>query len=435
MRILHQPCLAALLLFLAAVPLVSRPAEASHYRGAVIAWCPSPQADGSLQVWFYVQVTYEGDAYLGYPTLETFHFGDGTSAQMTLRAFALHAAQPHGWFDSEGIVGHLYAPGATPVEAGLETCCRSNGALGSFDLNDRSFGPFHVKVRIEADPSTICANYIANPNVEWVSGGIGNTFEIGVQPGDHNPQTCRLATEAEVGGGPLAELLTVDPETCVLTWTPVSGDPEKLWTTQVRVTQEGVGESTVDLMLGLDADKPICKLQRIDSSQPVRAYVLVHDPRSGLRDIFVTQAVNTQVQVPSFQYGDAVPLTVVATKIQQGVSSRFQLRVVDVAFNQIECDPILTEVVRENGQPERHTYTDIPPEEHLVTVYNGDPGLRNLAVEVNGRRFEMAGLRPREERTIDVASAITPRVRSTFTLIARGQPGGSALVLIADGGQ
>ena len=56
--------------------------------------------------------------------------------------------------------------------------------------------------------------------------------------------------------------------------------------------------------------------------------------------------------------------------------------------------PVLTQEVRENGKPESSTYAGIPPEEHVVTVYNGDPGPRMLAIDINGKKFKMTGLRP-----------------------------------------
>jgi hypothetical protein len=128
-----------------------------------------------------------------------------------------------------------------------------------------------------------------------------------------------------------------------------------------------------------------------------------------------------------------VPLTVVGTKIDQSKSSRLELLVTDLAGNETACDPVFTEVVRETGRPERHVYTGIPAAERFVTVLNGDPGLGALAVEVNGRKFQMTGLRPGEERTLDVGSAVSSGETSTVALTAHGKPGGSAVVMIWDG--
>ena len=194
-----------------------------------------------------------------------------------------------------------------------------------------------------------------------------------------------------------------------------------------------VASTPVDFLLGLDAARPACRVQSIDPGPPTRLDVFVQDLRSGLAGIQILESANATVAIPSFQPGTNEPLIVTGTKINQALSSRVRLRVTDLAGNVVDCDPVLTQEVREAGKPESSTYAGIPPEEHVVTVYNGDPGLRMLEVDVNGRKFNLTGLRPGEERTLDVASAITPGRDSTFTLTAHGKPGGSAGVMIWDG--
>ncbi|HYO14125.1 MAG TPA: hypothetical protein VE685_13095 [Thermoanaerobaculia bacterium] len=415
----------ATLLFLltSAFLLDSLPARAFHLRGARIWWCANaPESDGRVRVDFSIEVAYEGSPGL---TSETFHFGDGTSTSFLLEPAAIHS----GWYVGRGTLAHHYAPGTT-VEARLETCCRIDGTNG-LGLNNGPSGPLTVKVQLELR-NPFCADPIINPYVRWLSGGLGDTFEI---PNNVSGgwDACRLPTPAEMGGVPQPDGLTIDPATCVLTWTPVSGDPAKVWATQVRVSEDGVGDSAFDFLLGFDADRPLCRVDRIEPGPPTRVHVLVHDPRSGLQSILVTEAVNTTVQVPPFTEGDTVPRTVVGTKVQQNQSSRLELLVRDVAGNVTACDPILTEVVRATGRPERHVYAGIPAAERFVTVLNGDPGLHALAVEVNGRKFQMTGLRPGEERTLDVGSQGPPEGTSTFSLTAHGKPGGSAVVMIWDG--
>lgn len=56
-----------------------------------------------------------------------------------------------------------------------------------------------------------------------------------------------------------------------------------------------------------------------------------------------------------------------------------------------------------------------------------------LAIDVNGKKFKMTGLRPGEARSLDVASAVTPGMGLIFTLTAHGEPGGGAAVMIWDG--
>jgi len=49
---------------------------------------------------------------------------------------------------------------------------------------------------------------------------------------------------------------------------------------------------------------------------------------------------------------------------------------------------------------------------------------------VNGRIFEVAGLKDGESRTISVASAMQPGDANTIAVEARGRPGGTADVVI-----
>jgi hypothetical protein len=82
------------------------------------------------------------------------------------------------------------------------------------------------------------------------------------------------------------------------------------------------------------------------------------------------------------------------------------------------------------GKPVSVSLEHIPAAEHYVTVYNGAPGLKDLDVVVNGHKFKVAGLGDKQEKTIDVASAMVAGKGNTITLTARGKPGGSATVTI-----
>lgn len=90
------------------------------------------------------------------------------------------------------------------------------------------------------------------------------------------------------------------------------------------------------------------------------------------------------------------------------------------------------EISRDTGKPVAHTFTGIPNAKSKVTVYNGNPGITNVALTVNEKRLEMAGLKDGEERTIDVSSAMVAGNNNTIILESRGKPGGNAVVLIHD---
>jgi hypothetical protein len=406
-------------------------ARAAHEIGANIWFCDGDPVD------FSVAVSYDNAAHhpLGYQTVETFHFGDGTSAPVTLTATELHPGPAGGWYLAEGEISHHYPLGNGTFQAGIEVCCRPTGAGGTFDLNNRRGGTLRAAVTVDPGAGG-CPNSLLTPPVLWLRGSVGEMIEFGMGIHDHDPFQCRLVSDAEAGGGPTPAGMTVDPDTCGVIWTP-SGDPAKMWTAQVQEERGGTdhASSLVDFLVGLDAAPALCRVDRIDPGPPVRLHIAVQDERSGLDWIAVTQAQNATVALPPFSPGEVGMLDVVATKLDASQGSRVELLVADTAGNQRRCDPILTDELRAPGTPVRHTWTGVPAAEQTVTVTNGDPGLNHLEIEVNGRKFQLTGLAAGEERTLDVSSAVDPRRTSTFTLTARGRPGGRAAVLIWDGGE
>jgi hypothetical protein len=159
--------------------------------------------------------------------------------------------------------------------------------------------------------------------------------------------------------------------------------------------------------------------------------ITVRDSDSGLATINITAAQNATVSVPSFTTGTKDPVVITATKIDQTQSSTIVVQSIDRCGNVSENDPTMVEVVREAGKPVSQTFVEIPKAENRVDVFNGDPGVTNLSINVNGKTFELAGLRQNERRTLNVSSAMR-NGSNTVTITARGAPGGAALVLISD---
>ena len=77
--------------------------------------------------------------------------------------------------------------------------------------------------------------------------------------------------------------------------------------------------------------------------------------------------------------------------------------------------------------------TNVPTAEHVVTVYNGNPGLATVTVKVNGKQFVMSSLKAGEKRNIDIASAVLPGDKNAISLSATGASNGTAMVVIWDG--
>lgn len=427
------------------------PVEASHcsgfYRGAKIEWCWSPPGENVSHYFsFHIEAAFQSNGFdqVGDTFEETFFFGDGTSEEVTFTITEVHdvGVPELSWFLAKAtILHHHYLFEPSFAWAGLSTCFRF-GDAGSELLNNRNGAPFEVRTLVYVNGDELCSPDAVFPKIVWLSGGLGDTFEIplAVEAGFlREPVYCRFATDAEAGGGPNPDGMTLDPVTCTITWTPTTGDPNRFWTTQVqaeRYFSHGaflVATTPIDFLLGLDEARPICVLQSTEPGPPARINVQAQDVRSGIARVEILEAVNTSVQVPPFTSGTLDPLTVVGTKINPAQGSRLRLRITDSAGNATECDPILTEVARETGRPESQSFGGVPPEERFVTVTNGNPGLSHLEIDVNGRRYRLTSLRPGEERTLDVGEAVREGQDSRFTLTPHGKPGGSAAVLIWDG--
>ena len=437
---LFPVCLA---LLIALGVLAPAPAEAGDYRGGKIEWCWDPPIPDYITGYFsfYIEIDKQRNGEVVGDTFVENLYGISEPAIMTV-------TEVHDqWFRAKGTIESYYLGGGGFSTVGLDNCCRIDGT-GDPGLNNRNGGNFSATSLVYSNGHEICSAFADLPGVIWLSGGLGDTFEIPLPVEDLGGAAwsemrvlCRFASDTEAGGGPNPDGMTIDPDTCTITWTPTTGDPGKLWTTQVqaehsyRHTEFVIGTTPIDFLLGLDPTKPACVLERTEPGPPTRIHVLAQDPRSGIAKIEILEQANATINVPSFSPGTTAPLQIVGTKINQAQAARIRLRITDQAGNSTECDPVLTEVVRETGKPQSQTFGDVPPEEKAVTVFNGNPGLKTLDIDVNGRRYKMNNLAPGEQRTLDVGEAIQAGVSSTFTLTTHGQPGGSAVVMIWEGEQ
>jgi hypothetical protein len=158
-----------------------------------------------------------------------------------------------------------------------------------------------------------------------------------------------------------------------------------------------------------------------------------------LTSITVLQAVNATVDIPPLTGQTAV--TVTATKVDQSKSSVVALRnctgCTDCGCDGVpgSCcrndDPVYATVLRHTGAPLDEVYQGLPASESRITVQNGTPGLKNLRVTVNGKRFELAGIKDGESVKLDVASAMVPGSGNVIALTPLGKPGGSAAIIIS----
>ena len=211
---------------------------------------------------------------------------------------------------------------------------------------------------------------------------------------------------------------------------------------RVGIRVEGVREDGSRIGLGggillstvPETSKPSCSnpVLGTNSSGKRTVSVTFQDTASGLVQINVLKSQNLHVSVPKFLEGTRDPITVTWTKIVNGVNAIAEAEPFDGGGNFASCDPVLVEIERTTGKPSAVTLTGIPQAEHWLTVSNGDPGITNLTVLVNGKHFQVAGLAPGEVREIDFASAMLPGNENTIELTALGRPGGEAALLVHD---
>jgi len=202
----------------------------------------------------------------------------------------------------------------------------------------------------------------------------------------------------------------------------------------VEIEGDPFGASfTLDDLTFIDTTPPDCKLTRVIAGPPTQIQITTQDTGSGLAEINLLEQTNATVAfTPPLTPGTMDPVVVTATKIIQSQGSRVALEVIDGSGNLTTCDPILTQAIRANGQPVSDTLSGIPQEESQVTVRNGNPGVAQLEIDVNGTTFRVSGLAANQEKTIDVSPAMVAGDINTIILTAYGKPGASATILIHD---
>lgn len=427
------------------------PIEASDFRYANIHWCAATedfQQPTTNTITFFVQIAKSLSAEeVGDTVFELFDFGDGTSTLLALTVTEVHPDED--WFLAKGEVVHRFAPtGDSLLNAGIEGCCRIDGTAETDGLNNRNGEPYRVKVLVSrtARAGACSPRLFVPPIVSLYIDPAVPGVEYLVPVSSSTPFLCRLASDSEAGGGPSPSGMRLGSGNCIIDWGMPSDEEFPFWTAQV--IEEGYeyhpdfefgplfSSAAADFLLRFlsDLTPPVCRVDHLDPGPPTQLFIFVQDAEAGLSEIQVLQQTNATVFVPSSARGGYKgSVIVVGTKIDQSQPAQIRLRVRDLAGNVTECDPVLTGEARAAGRPESHVFSGIPPEEHVVTVFNGDPGLLQIHIDVNGRKFTVAGLRAGEERTIDVGSAIVSGVNSTFTLTSHGKPGGSATIMIWDG--
>jgi hypothetical protein len=183
----------------------------------------------------------------------------------------------------------------------------------------------------------------------------------------------------------------------------------------------------------IDTAKAKCPITLNEAGPPAHVEMTVQDTGTGLAEIVVTKSENADTVVPPFTVGTTGQVVVSSTKIDQTQKARVEARVTDLAGNVALCDPILLLAIRDKNQSALAAVPDVPRAEDHVTVTNGAPGVATFEIQVNGQKFKVSGLKDREERTIDVSSAMVDGDSNRIEIKVTGKPGGWANVMIWDG--
>lgn len=177
---------------------------------------------------------------------------------------------------------------------------------------------------------------------------------------------------------------------------------------------------------------PSCQLTGTIPGPPKQIQITAQEGNSGLRSIVVNTSTNATVNVPAFTSGTTSPVVVTATKLNQTQTSIVRLTVTDVAGRQTTCDPVLA-TVGSRGATRTLRISGVSDTERFITVLNGSPGLRSLAVFVDGKRVRtLRGLRSGKHLTLNIAAALHIGTHNTVTFRGTGRRHASADVLIAD---
>lgn len=199
---------------------------------------------------------------------------------------------------------------------------------------------------------------------------------------------------------------------------------------------------------------PVCAVY--GSANP--PYMTYQDTGSGIIRLDVTTNLNNNFRVTMTPTPNAfVPGTVVnnsamptgtvatfttpvtgvikvsAVRINTSQSAQLTVKATDVFGNIVTCDPVETTVTKLRHERGNQVFTNIPYDEHIVTIENGNPGLRAMDVVVNGVTFKARNIDDNEVRVLDVSSAMHRRRDNTITLVPRGKPGDSADVTFSPG--
>jgi pimeloyl-ACP methyl ester carboxylesterase len=341
-----------------------------------------------------------------------------------------------GWNNTPAAVSFTGNGDAGTTQSGVASCTGptivSTETAGTAvtgtctDVAGNTSAPTSVTVKLDSTAPHSTAALVPPPNAAgWNKGPVQVTLNAtdkaggsGVQKLAYGASGAQTIGATTVNGSTATLNVTVEGQTNVTYGaTDVAGNPEVTESTPVKI----------------DKTAPACALTGtgVNGSGQKYIQITVGDTGSGLGGIKVTTLNNANMPV-NFTAGTTSPLVLTATKINQSLAAQVGLQVTDVAGNVTNCDPVMTDLIRDSSKPSTITATGIAQGEYLLHIYNGNPGLNHLIVKVNGIKVQERDLEPGEQRTVDIAAALQPGTNNTVVVIARGKQRGEATLVIAD---
>ena len=114
------------------------------------------------------------------------------------------------------------------------------------------------------------------------------------------------------------------------------------------------------------------------------------------------------------------------------------LRVYGTSGTSGSTDPAFLNLIVPAGGVVEQRLTGIPHQERYLRVFNGQPGLRSLAITVNGQPVPLGALVDGESRALDLGAFLAEGEANTLVFTGRGELGASAFLVLAEtptGGQ
>lgn len=182
----------------------------------------------------------------------------------------------------------------------------------------------------------------------------------------------------------------------------------------------------------VDPTPPSCRLIGPFAGPPSGVYIGVQDTGSGLGTIVATTLRNATLSF-NFTPGTTSEVIVTATKINPALKSTVALRVTDMAGNITDCDPVIANVeIGKGARKYVRTFNGIPEQEHYITLQNAAPGLQSAKIWVNGKLAGSRALADGETWVLNVATRMKKGKKNSVRLLARGERGDKAVLVIAD---